>query len=83
MTFRLLFEILCIKDLRVYVDFLGGDVLHYRDKSSLECGAGGMLKELRYKQTAAVAKRTAAKVESCSDILCEGFFVGLVGAIRS
>jgi hypothetical protein len=36
-TFGLLFETMCVRDLRVYADSLGGEVLHYRDKSGLEC----------------------------------------------
>jgi hypothetical protein len=28
---------MCVRDLRVYADSLGGEVLHYRDKSGLEC----------------------------------------------
>ena len=38
-TFGLIFETLCIRDLRVYTDALGGTVYHYRDKSNLECDA--------------------------------------------
>ena len=38
-TFGLLFESLCVHDLRVYMDKLGGNVFHYRDKSGLECDA--------------------------------------------
>jgi predicted AAA+ superfamily ATPase len=38
-TFGLLFEALCIRDLRVYADALGGKVYHYRDKNGLECDA--------------------------------------------
>lgn len=38
-TFGLLFETLCVRDLRVYADALGGTVYHYRDKSNLECDA--------------------------------------------
>ena len=38
-TFGLLFETLCVRDLRVYADALGGSVYHYRDKTSLECDA--------------------------------------------
>ena len=30
---------MCIRDLRVYADALGGDVFHYRDKSGLESDA--------------------------------------------
>ena len=28
---------MCVRDLRVYADALDGNVLHYRDKSGLEC----------------------------------------------
>ena len=38
-TFGLLFETLCVRDLRAYVDALGGSVYHYRDKTGLECDA--------------------------------------------
>ena len=36
-TFGLLFETLCVRDLRVYADMLDGQVYHYRDKNGLEC----------------------------------------------
>lgn len=38
-TFGLLFETLCIRDLRVYADSLDGEVFHYRDGKGLECDA--------------------------------------------
>ncbi|MBR5769000.1 MAG: ATP-binding protein [Clostridia bacterium] len=38
-TFGLLFETMCVRDLRVYADLLGGQVYHYRDKNNLECDA--------------------------------------------
>lgn len=38
-TFGLIFETLCVRDLRVYADALGGTVDHYRDKNGLECDA--------------------------------------------
>ena len=38
-TFGLLFETLCIRDLRVYAESLNGDLYHYRDSSDLECDA--------------------------------------------
>lgn len=38
-TFGLLFETLCIRDLRVYADSLNGEVYHYRDSNDLECDA--------------------------------------------
>ena len=38
-TFGLLFETLCIRDLRVYAESINGNVYHYRDASDLECDA--------------------------------------------
>ncbi|MDE6484517.1 MAG: DUF4143 domain-containing protein [Duncaniella sp.] len=38
-TFGLIFETLCVRDLRVYSDALDGTVYHYRDKTGLECDA--------------------------------------------
>lgn len=38
-TFGFLFEALCVRDLRVFADALGGSVYHYRDKDGLECDA--------------------------------------------
>ena len=35
----LIFENLCVRDLRVYADALDGSVYHYRDKTGLECDA--------------------------------------------
>lgn len=38
-TFGLIFETLCVRDLRVYAEALNGNVYHYRDKTGLECDA--------------------------------------------
>lgn len=38
-AFGLLFETLCVRDLRVYSQPLVGQVYHYRDKNGLECDA--------------------------------------------
>lgn len=38
-TFGLIFETLCIRDLRVYAESINGSVYHYRDASELECDA--------------------------------------------
>jgi hypothetical protein len=38
-AFGLLFETLCIRDLRVYSQPMRGGVYHYRDKNGLECDA--------------------------------------------
>ena len=37
--FGLLFETMCIRDLRVFADALNGKVYHFRDKTGLECDA--------------------------------------------
>lgn len=47
-TFGLLFETLCIRDLRVFADALDGKVYHYRDKSGLECDAVVHLRNSNY-----------------------------------
>lgn len=38
-TFGFIFESLCVRDLRVYADYLNGQVYHYRDSYNLECDA--------------------------------------------
>lgn len=38
-TFGLMFETLCVRDLRVYANAIGGKVYHYRDANGLECDA--------------------------------------------
>ena len=38
-TFGFVFETLAIRDLRIYVDALGGTVHHYLDRTGLECDA--------------------------------------------
>ena len=38
-TFGLLFESMCVRDLRAYMDAMGGSVSHYRDKTGLEADA--------------------------------------------
>lgn len=47
-TMGLLFETMCIRDLRVYADALDGNVYHYRDKTGLECDAVIHLKNGSY-----------------------------------
>ena len=47
-TFGLLFETLCVRDLRVYAQALDGEVYHYRDKRGLECDAVVHLRDGRY-----------------------------------
>lgn len=38
-TFGLIFESLCIRDLRIYAESINGSVYHYRDSLDLECDA--------------------------------------------
>ena len=38
-TMGLLFETMCVRDLRVFADAIDGQVYHYRDKNGLECDA--------------------------------------------
>jgi predicted AAA+ superfamily ATPase len=47
-TMGLLFETLCVRDLRVYAESLGGEAYHYRDKSGLECDTVIHLRNGRY-----------------------------------
>ncbi len=47
-TFGLLFEGLCVRDLRVYADVLDGEVFHFREKTGLECDAVVHLRDGRY-----------------------------------
>ena len=47
-TFGLILETLCVRDLRVYSEPLGGTVYHYRDKNGLECDAVIHLKNGKY-----------------------------------
>jgi predicted AAA+ superfamily ATPase len=57
-TFGLLFESLCIRDLRVYAQAADGEVFYYRDKSGLEADAIVHLKDGRW---GAVEVKTGAK----------------------
>lgn len=47
-TFGLVFETLCMRDLRVYAEALNGNVYHYRDKNGLECDAVVHLRDGSY-----------------------------------
>ena len=47
-TFGLIFETLCMRDLRVYAEPISGTVYHYRDKNGLECDAVVHLRDGRY-----------------------------------
>jgi predicted AAA+ superfamily ATPase len=47
-TFGLLFEALCIRDLRIYADSLDGDVYHYRDAKGIEVDAVIQIRDGRW-----------------------------------
>lgn len=47
-TFGLLFECLCVRDLRVYAQAVDGTVYHFRDRTGLECDAVVHLRNGRY-----------------------------------
>ncbi len=47
-TMGLLFETMCIRDLRVYSEALDGKIYHFRDKNGLECDAVIHLRDGRY-----------------------------------
>lgn len=44
----MLFENLCVRDLRIYAQPIGGEVYHYRDSSGLECDCVISLHDGRY-----------------------------------
>ena len=47
-TCGFLFETMCVRDLRVYAESLGGSVAHFRNKAGLECDAVVHLKNGSY-----------------------------------
>ena len=66
-TFGLLFESLCIRDLRVYAQAIDGEVFHYRDKSELEADAIVHLKDGRW--GAVEVKMGAKEIEAAAESL--------------
>ena len=66
-TFGLLFESLCIRDLRVYAQSIDGDVFQYRDKSGLEADAIVHLHDGRW--VAIEVKMGASEIETAAENL--------------
>lgn len=77
LDFGFFFETLCVRDLRVYAQSLGGEVYHYRDKTGLECdvvihlhdGRYGLVEiklggEERIEEGAANLKKLASKIDT-------------------
>jgi hypothetical protein len=77
-TFGYLFESLCIRDLRVYVDFLDGNVFHYRDKTGLESDAVIVLRDGSW--AAVEVKMGANEFDSAAENLLK--FVSRVNTIK-
>ena len=66
-TFGLLFEALCIRDLRIYADSLGGNVYHYRDAKGVEVDAIIQIQDGRW--GAAEVKMGAGDIETAAQNL--------------
>lgn len=66
-TFGYMFESLCIRDLRIYVESIGGKLYHYRDKSGLECDAVIVLRDGRW--AAVEIKLGAAEYDKAAENL--------------
>ncbi|MDO5733322.1 MAG: DUF4143 domain-containing protein, partial [Eubacteriales bacterium] len=91
-TMGFLFENLCVRDLRVYADCLGGSVYHYRDKSGSECDAVIHLRNASYglieiklggdgliEEAANNLKQLAAKIDT--DRMKEAAFMMVLTAV--
>ena len=63
-TFGLLFESMCIRDLRIYAQVMDGEVFYYHDKSGLEADAVIHLKDGRW--GAVEVKMGAKEIESAA-----------------
>lgn len=68
-TFGFIFETLCVRDLRVYADSMGGQVFHYRDKTGLECDAVVHLPNGRYGLIEIKLGGDAAISDGCATLL--------------
>lgn len=47
-TMGMMFENLCVRDLRIYAEYLDGNIYHYRDANGLECDSVVHLRDGRY-----------------------------------
>ena len=90
-TMGLLFETMCVRDLRVYSACIGGTVSHYRDKSGLECDTVIHLRNGKYglaeiklggqkliEEGAASLKTLAGKIDT-TKMLSPSFMMIIVG----
>jgi predicted AAA+ superfamily ATPase len=63
-TFGLLFESLCVRDLRIYAQANDGELYHYRDKTNLEADAVVVLHDGRW--AAIEVKLGSAKIDEAA-----------------
>lgn len=75
-TFGLLFESLCLRDLKVYASGIGGEVFYYRDRYGLEADAVIVLRDGRYclaevKLGSANVKQGAENLSKLEDLIIE------------
>ena len=82
-TFGLLFEAMCIRDLRVFADALNGTVYHFRDKTDLECDAVVHLRNGSYglievKLGGETLKKLANKIDT-TKMKAPAFLMVLIG----
>ncbi len=68
-TFGLMFESLCIRDLRIYADSIDGSVYHYRDQTNLEVDAIIQLRDGRW--AAIEVKMGAGAIEEAAENLLD------------
>ena len=68
-AFGMLFENLCVRDLRVYAESLDGEVYHYRDGNGLECDAVIHLRDGRYALVEVKLGGETQIEEACSNLL--------------
>ena len=97
-SFGLFFEDMAVRDLRIYTESLGGEVLHYRDNAGLECDAVLHLDDGRWgaveiklggddniEAGASTLKQLKSKIEEISDENAPSFLLVLTavgGAYR-
>lgn len=97
-SFGLFFEDMAVRDLRIYTESLGGEVLHYRDNAGLECDAVLHLDDGRWgaveiklggddniEDGASTLKQLKSKIEEKSDENAPSFLLVLTavgGAYR-
>jgi predicted AAA+ superfamily ATPase len=79
-TFGLLFEALCIRDLRIYVDSMDGSVYHYRDAKGVEVDAIIQLNDGRW--SAVEVKMGAGDIETAFR-MDNGVWVVPIGCLKN